>query len=143
MAAESGGAYGESLSRVYFAYQRLLAVREACDKAFPAQAAASEKAYSGWQVRHKALLAELEARLSLMIRGASANEREYMRNIGKYEGAIVEYRNSQREELLAQSREGMEEGCTDFRNYLAGSGSDFNKEYADDLRVLRRRKLPK
>lgn len=143
MAAESVGVYGESLSRVYFAYQRLLAVREACDQAIPAQAAASAKAYAAWQSRHKVLLDELEARFSLMIRSASKDEREYMRNVGKYEGAIVEYRTSQREELLAQPRDGMDQGCADFRNYLTGSGSDFSKEYADDLRVLRRRKLPK
>lgn len=142
-AAEGGGAYGESLSRVYFAHQRLLAVREACDQAIPEQAAASAKAYAAWQSRHKALLGELEARFSLMIRGASKDEREYMRNVGKYEGAIVEYRNSQRDELLAQPRDGMDQGCADYRNYLTGSGSDFSKEYADELRVLRKRKLPK
>ena len=36
----------------------------------------------------------------------------------------------------------MEQGCGDYRNYLTGSGSDFNKEYADELRELRKRKLP-
>jgi hypothetical protein len=140
---EAGGKYGDSLSRVYFAHQRLLAVRDACDQAFPAQARANAKAYAGWQARHKALLAELDTRLTLMIRGASRNEKEYMRNVGKYEGTILEYRNSERDGLLAQPRDGMEQGCTDFRNYLSGSGSDFHKEYAEELRVLRQRKLPK
>jgi hypothetical protein len=143
LAAENPGDYGANLSKIYFAHQRLLAVREACDQAFPAQAKAGEKAYAAWQARHKALLAELDARVTLMIRGASRDEREYMRNVGKYEGSILEYRNSERDELLAQPREGMEQGCADFRNYLVGAGSNFQQEYAEELRVLRQRKLPK
>lgn len=143
VAAENPGDYGANLSKIYFAHQRLLAVREACDQAFPAQAKAGEKAYAAWQARHKALLAELDARVTLMIRGASRDEREYMRNVGKYEGSILEYRNSERDELLAQPREGMEQGCADFRNYLVGAGSNFQQEYAEELRVLRQRKLPK
>ncbi len=143
VAAESPGDYGANLREIYFAHQRLLALREACDQALPAQAKASEKAYAAWQTRHKALLNELEARLTLMIRRDSKDEKEYMRNVGKYEGAILEYRNDKRDELLAQPRDGMEQFCGDFRNYLTGSGSDFYKDYADELRELRKRKLPK
>jgi hypothetical protein len=142
-AAQGGGDYGVALSRIYFAHQRLLALREACDQVFPAQVRANEKAYVAWQTRHKGLLNELEARLTLMIRGASKDEREYMRNVGKYEGSILEYRTGQREEILAQPRDGLEQGCADFRNYLTGSGSDFHKEYVEELRELRKRKLPR
>ena len=140
---DSGGQYGAALSRMYFAHQRLLAVRDACAQAFPAQAKAGEQAYAGWLARHRKLVDELDARVTMMIRGSSRDEKEYMRNVGKYEGSILEYRNSERDELLAQPREGMEQGCADFRNYLGGSGSDFQKEYAEELRVLRQRKLPK
>lgn len=142
-AAENPGDYGANLSRVYFAHQRLLAVLDACDQAFPAQTKANAKAYATWRARHKALLAELDARVTQMIRGASRDEKEYMRNVGKYEGSILEYRKNERDELLAQPRDGMEQGCTDFRNYLIGSGSDFQKEYAEELRMLRQRKPPK
>ena len=141
-AAEKAGDYGANLREIYFAHQRLLALREACDQALPALAKASEKAYATWQARHKALLSELDARLTLMIRRDSKDEKEYMRNVGKYEGAILEYRNDKRDELLAQPRDGMGLFCSDFRNYLTGSGSDFNKEYAAELRELRKRKLP-
>lgn len=141
-AAEKAGDYGVNLSRIYFAHQRLLALREACDQALPAQVKAGEKAYAAWQFRHRALLNELDARLTLMIRGASKDEKEYMRNVGKYEGSILEYRTENREQILAQPRDGMELFCGDFRNYLTGSGSDFNREYAAELRELRKRKLP-
>lgn len=142
-AVAAAGDYGSKLSSVYFAHQRLLALREACDEALPAQAQASAKAYASWQARHKALLNELDARLTLMIRGESKDEKEYMRNVGKYEGSILEYRNDKRDELLAQPRDGMEQFCGDFRNYLTGSGSDFHREYAEELREIRKRKLPK
>jgi hypothetical protein len=142
VAAENTGDYGENLSRVYFAHQRLLALREACDQALPAQAKASGMAYAAWRARHQALLEELDVRLTLMIRSVSKDEKEYMRNFGKYEGAILEYRTSNRDQILAQPREGMERFCGDFRNYLTGSGSDFHREYADELRELRKRKLP-
>lgn len=141
-AAAADGDYGTNLSAVYFAHQRLLALREACDEALPAQAPATAKSYASWQTRHKGLLSELDARLTEMIRGASKDEKEYMRNIGKYEGSILEYRKEQREQILAQPRDGIEQGCGDFRNYLTGSGSDFYREYADELRELRKRKLP-
>ena len=141
-AVAAAGDYGANLRAVYFAHQRLLALREACDEAVPAQAQANAKAYASWQTRHKALLNELDARLTLMIRGAAKDEKEYMRSVGKYEGAILEYRKEQREQILAQPRDGIEQGCGDFRNYLTGSGSDFHKEYAGELRELRKRKLP-
>lgn len=134
--------YGASLSRIYLAHQKVLAVRDACAQAFPAQEKAGEKAYATWQSRHRALLNEIDTRVVMMIRGSSRDEKDYMRNIGKYEGSILEYRNGERDDLLAQPRDGMEQGCADFRNYLIGSGSDFNREYADELRVLRQRKLP-
>jgi hypothetical protein len=142
MAVEGSGNYGSALSQIYFAHQRLLALRDACDQAFPAQSGANAKAYAVWHTRHKALLNELEARLTLMIRGASKDEREYMRNVGKYEGSILEYRTGKRDEILAQPRDGMDQVCVDFRNYLTGSGSDFRKDYAEELRELRKRKLP-
>lgn len=142
-AGDQKSRYGVSLSRVYLAHQRLLAVRDACAQAFPGQAKAGEMAYGAWQRRHKALLTELDNRVTLMIHGSSKDEKDYMRNVGKYEGSVLEYRNGERDELLAQPRDGMEQGCADFRAYLIGSGSDFNREYAEELRVLRQRKLPK
>lgn len=141
--SETDKSYGSSLSRVYFAHQRLLAVREACDQALPGEVAANEKSYSSWQSRNKLLLEELDTRFTLMVKGVSRHEREYLRNLGKYEGAVIEYRNKERDELLALPREDMAKACADFRSYVAGQGSDFQKEYAAELRLLRQRKLPK
>ena len=142
-AAEGAGDYGASLSQVYSAHQRLLALREACDQALPKQKPVNARAYAAWQARHKALLDELDARLTLMIRGASANEQEYMRNVGKYEGAILGERRDYRDQFAAQPRDEVERLCRDFPKYLASPGADFHKEYAEELHTLRQRKLPK
>lgn len=134
--------YGSSLSRVYAAHQSLLALREACDQAAPGEAAANDKAYAAWQSRHRSLLEELDTRFTLMVKGVSRHEREYLRNLGKYEGALIENRNRERDQLLAQPRAELALACADFRAQLAGTGLDFRKEFAEELRVIRLRKLP-
>lgn len=139
----AGGGYGNALSTIYLAHQRVLGIREACDRIQPAQAKATEKAFLSWQGRHKLLLSELDLRLTQMIRGSSKDEKDYLRNIGKYEGSILDYRMSVRDDLLAEPREGAVKVCADFRNYLAGPASDFQKEYAEELHQLRQRRAPK
>lgn len=141
-AAAAEGSYGNSLSQVYSAHQRILALREACNQALPAQAKTHDKAYAAWQGRHQALLAELEGRLTQMIRGASKDERDYMRNVGKYEGAIFEERQNYRAQFLLLPRAEVERLCREFPQYLAGPEADLAREYADELRVLRQRKPP-
>ena len=141
-AAPADSSYGSSLSRVYSAYQSLLAVREACDRAMPGDAAATEKAYNAWQSRHRALLDELDTRFTLMVKGVSRHEREYLRNLGKYEGALIENRNRERDELLAQPRDDLARACADLRTQLSGAGLDLRKEFAEELRTIRQRKLP-
>jgi hypothetical protein len=140
--APADHSYGSSLSRVYAAHQSLLALREACDQAMPGDAAANEKAYNAWQSRHRALLEELDTRFTLMVKGVSRHEREYLRNLGKYEGALIENRNRERDQLLAQPRAELAKACADFRAQLAGTGLDFRKEFAEELRIIRQRKLP-
>jgi len=142
-AAGGEGGYGQALSTIYLAHQRVLGIREACDRIQPAQAKATEKAFLGWQARHKLLLSELELRLTQMIRGASRDERDYLRNIGRHEGAILDYRMSVRDDLLGEPPEAAAKVCADFRGYLSGPGSDFQKEYAEELRLLRQRRAMK
>lgn len=143
VSAGGEGGYGNALSTIYLAHQRVLAIREACDRLQPAQAKATEKAFLAWQGRNRLLLSELELRLTQMIRGVSKDEKDYLRNIGKYEGSIVDYRISVRDDLLSGPQQESAQVCADFRGYLAGAGADLQKEYAEELRLLRQRKLPK
>ena len=140
---DSRAAYSASLTEVYGAYQSILARREACGSAFPQGRSATDKAYVGWQSRHKKLLAELDQRVNMMIRGASRDEKEYAKNIGKYEGGILRQREEVKQTLLQQPRSELEFECKAMPEFLQGADSDLEKEFAEQLVVLRKRPLPR
>jgi hypothetical protein len=140
-AEDRDGDYPSNLSDVYGAYQAIVARREACTSAFPQRRAASDKAYLVWHARHKKLIDELEQRVAQMIRGASRGEREYARNIGKYEGLILKQREEVKQELLKGSRSDLEVLCRALPDFLQSGDSDLEREFAEELRVVRKRPL--
>src|SRR5689334_2175713 len=75
--AEPRTEYRLSLADAYRANQSTLARSDACGTAFPEVRGATEKAYRGWQVRHRKLIDELDHRFNMMIRSASRDEKEY------------------------------------------------------------------
>ena len=97
MAAEPADDYASDLSRVYWGYYQVLAQKEACDTAVPGMRAANDKALAAWQAQHRTLAQELQRRVTTMIRAASQDEKEYARNLGKYEGAILQERQEYRD----------------------------------------------
>ena len=139
-AAQGTGDYAEDLARVYGAHQRVLATREACDEAFPARRAVTDKAYSDWKQRHQSLLEELDGRVTLMIHGASADQKDYSRNLGKYEGAILQQRIEFKQTLLALDKTELAQQCGQFPAYLKGPEADFRKKYAGELKTIGKRK---
>ena len=74
--------YPTNLREVYGAYQAVLARRDTCITAHPQSRAGAEKAFVAWQTRHRKLIEELDQRVTMMIRGASKDEKEYARNVG-------------------------------------------------------------
>ena len=141
--AEPRTEYRLSLTDVYGAYQSILARKDACSSAFPQTSAATDKAYSGWQTRHKRLLDELDQRINMMIRGASRDEKDYAKNIGKYEGAILRQREEVKQTLLQQPRTELELECKALPEFLQGADSDLEKEFSEQLAILRKRPLAK
>jgi hypothetical protein len=139
--ADQAGEYRMSLTDVYGAYQSILARKEACGSAFPKMQPASEKAYDAWQARHKKLLQELDERVNMMIRSASRDEKEYAKNVGKYEGAILRQLDEVRQTLLQQPRADFEVECKALPEFLQGRDSDLEKEFAEQLAILRQRPL--
>jgi hypothetical protein len=139
-AAESSGEYATDLATVYGGYQRMLAMKEACDKGAPATRAAHDKAFAAWAGRHRALLQELQRRVTAMIRLASTDDKDYARNLGKYEGAILQERQDYRETLLGLGTDELREQCQRMPESLKGPEADFNKVYATELEVIRKRK---
>ena len=135
--------YRMSLTDVYGAYQSILARREACATAFPQNRGPADKAYTAWQTRHKRLLDELDQRINMMIRSASKDEKEYAKNIGKYEGAILRQREEVKQTLLQQPRGELELECKGLPDFLQSAESDLEKGFAEQLAILRKRPLAK
>jgi hypothetical protein len=140
-AQEPRNEYRMSLTDVYGAYQSILARREACASAFPQRRAASDKAYTAWQNRHKKLLDELDQRINMMIHGASKDEKDYAKNIGKYEGTILRQREEVKQQLLQQPRADFEPECKALPDFLQSAESDLEKGFAEQLAILRKRPL--
>jgi hypothetical protein len=139
-AAQTPDTYADSLGRVYGGYQRMLALKEACDSALPSARAVNSKAFAIWQAQHKSLIEDLERRVKAMILGASSNKDEYVHNIGKYEGAILLERKEYRDTLLGLGKEELREQCERMPESLKSPAADFALVYAADLATIRKRK---
>jgi len=135
--------YPSNLREVYGAYQAVLARRDTCITAFPKTRASAEKAYVAWHSRHRKLIEELDQRVTMMIRGASKDEKDYARNVGKYEGAILRQREDVKHELLQQLPSDLDEMCKALPEFLRGADSDLEKAYAEELAIVRKRPLAK
>ena len=139
-ASEATGDYATDLGRVYGGYQRMLAMKEACDTAVPSARTANEKAFTAWQSRHRALIQDLQRRVTAMIRRASKDQQEYTRNLGKYEGEILQERQEYKDLLLALGPDDLSEQCQRVPEMLKGPGADLGKVYAAEWATIRKRK---
>lgn len=141
-AADSGGTqYIESLRQIYGSYQGVLARRDACTTAYPQLRGAHEKAFSAWHGRNKKVIGELDQRFSMMIHSASKDEKDYARNIGKYEGALLRQREEVKQALLQQDRAQLDTLCGSLIEFLQSADSDLEKEFAEELGIVRKRPL--
>jgi hypothetical protein len=139
-AAEAPDSYAADLGRVYGGYQRMLAMKEACDSAVPAARAANDKAFAAWHTQHRTLVQDLQRRVTAMILAASTDKDDYVRNIGQYEGAILLERKEYRDTLLGLGTEELREQCQRMPEMLKGPGADLAQVYAAELATLRKRK---
>ena len=139
-AAEAPGNYATDLARIYGGYQRMLAMKEACDTAVPAARAANNRAFSEWEAQHRTLLQDLRQRVDAMIRGASKDKEDYVRNLGKYEGEILLQRKEYRDMLVALGASELREQCQRVPETLKGADADLARVYAAELETIRKRK---
>ena len=137
LAAVSAADYRASLMEVYGRYQGVLALRDACNSAFPDLRAANDKAYAAWQKRDRQVHAELDQRFAMMVRAHSRDDKDYARNYGKYQGAILQQREEARQALLLNTRGDLGEQCRAMPGFLSGPESDLEKEFADEWAILR------
>ena len=139
VASESADSYSSDLSRVYWAYQQVQVQKEVCDISSPALRAANNKAYAAWRARHRALIQELQRRVTAMIRLASKDEKEYARNLGKYEGAILQERQDYKESLLKLGPDELRGQCQRMASVLGSPEADLAAVYAVELEAIRSR----
>ena len=139
-AADAPDSYAADLGRVYGGYQRMLAMKEACDTAIPAARAANDKAFAAWQAQHRTLVQDLQRRVTAMILAASTDKDDYVRNIGKYEGEILLERKEYRDTLLGLGTDELRDQCQRMPETLKGSGADLAQVYAAELATIRKRK---
>ena len=142
LAAVSAGDYRASLLEIYGRYQGVLALREACVSAFPQARAVNEKAFAAWQARHKKLHDELDQRFAMMVKAYSKDDKDYARNFGKYQGAVLKQREEARQALLLETRGELEARCKGLPEFLLGRESDLEAEFANEWLVLRQWPLP-
>lgn len=136
-AAPDRAEYRRNLMEVIGAHYRVIGMRDACSGAFPERRAVFEKSYAGWRSRHAKLLSELDQRVTAMVRAASTDEKDYARNVGRTEGALLQRRTEVRDALLARPRDELTELCQQYPDALKGTEMDFEREYADELKVIR------
>ena len=134
--------YRASLLEVYGRYQGVLALREACNGAFPQMRPANDRAFTAWQGRHRKLHDELDQRFALMVRAYSKDEKDYARNYGKYQGAVLRQREETKQALLLETRSDLEPRCKAIPEFLVGRESDLESEFANEWMVLRQWPLP-
>ncbi|MBM3357911.1 MAG: hypothetical protein FJY54_09315 [Betaproteobacteria bacterium] len=139
-AADPSGDYATDLGRVYGTYQVILAVKEACEGAHADRAKPNQAAYAEWQKRHQALIEELERHYTALVRGASTDAKDYARNVGKYEGALLASRQENQRQFLAQDPKHVAQECRDFPAYLKSEDADLRKRHAEELKTIRKRK---
>lgn len=135
--------YRASLLEILGKYQGVLALREACTSAFPQMRAVNDKAFAAWHGRHKRLEGELDQRFAMMVRAYSRDEKDYSRNFGKYQGAILRQREETKQTLLLETRGDLEGRCKGLPEFLRSRESDLESEFANELLVLRQWQLPK
>ena len=138
--AQPPDSYAADLGRVYGGYQRMLAMKEACDTALPAARAANDKAFAMWQAQHQLLIQDLQRRVTAMILAASTDKDDYVRNIGQYEGEILLGRKEYRDTLLGLGTEELRDQCQRMPETLKGPGADLAQVYAAELATIRKRK---
>lgn len=137
----ASGSYATDLSRVYEATQFIRAIKEGCDAAHKDTAAANAAAYNSWRKTHRSLLDELEGRFLALIHGASTDEKDYSKNVGKYEGAVLQHREMLKQQFLSFPDDDVRRQCREFPRYLKSGEADLPKRFAEELISIRKRKL--
>jgi hypothetical protein len=134
--AQATGDYASDLGTLYGERYSLQAQKDVCISVQPKTRAALQKAYDDWRDRHEDLLEDLDNRFAAMIKQASKDQKEYSRNFGKYEGAVMRQRQEEKDALLALPRDELLKQCRELPGYLRSPKSNIPTKYPDEFRTV-------
>ena len=134
--ARAAGDYATDLGVLLGEHERVLAEKEACISAYPAGRSQIEKAYQDWHDRHEDLLEDLETRFAAMIKQASHDQKEYSRNFGRYQGAVMRQRQEHKQVFLAQPKQELVAQCKALPDYLRSPKSNIPDKYPAEFRTV-------
>jgi len=130
--------YTTDLATLYNEYQRVLVVRDACVTAQPAKRAEFTDAYELWLARHVRIVDDMDNRFAAIVKRASKDQNDYVKNYGKYQAEVLQMREENKKALLA-NREQLVKQCGEFSAYMRHPKSDipalFPAEFKSVYRV--------
>ena len=135
-AAQVAGDYATDLGTLYGERYSLQVQKDVCIGLQPRTRAELQKAYNEWMERHEDLIEDLDARFRAMVKQASRDQKEYSRNFGKYQGAVMRQREEQKEALLALPKDELLQQCKELPGYLRSQKSNIPVKYPDEFRTV-------
>lgn len=136
VAAQATGEYAADLGTLYGERYSLQVQKDVCIGVQPKTRRELQKAYDDWMERHEDLIEDLDARFSAMIKRVSADQKDYSRNYGKYQGAVMRLRQEQKDDLLALPREELLKQCKALPGHLRSTQSDIPVKYPDEFKTV-------
>jgi hypothetical protein len=115
--------YSEDLATLYNEYQRVVALRDACVASDSARRKDITDAYQLWHTRHERIIDDLDNRFAAIVKRASKNQGEYVKNYAKYQSEVLQMREENKKALLAD-RANLARQCGEFAAYLRQPRSD-------------------
>lgn len=139
-AAQATADYATDLGVLYGERYSLQVQKDVCIGLQPKSRAELQKAYDDWLERHEDVVEDLDARFRAMIKQASRDQKEYSRNFGKYQGAVMSQRQEQKEALLALPKDELLRQCKELPGYLRSPKSNIPAKYPDEFKTVYRKK---
>ncbi|MBX9812669.1 MAG: hypothetical protein K2Y16_13820 [Burkholderiales bacterium] len=136
VAAQATADYATDLGVLYGERYWLQAQKDVCIGVQPKTRGELQKAYDDWMERHEDLIEDLDARFRAMIKQASRDQKEYSRNFGKYQGAVMSQRQEQKEVLLALPKDELLRQCKELPGYLRSPKSNIPAKYPDEFKTV-------
>lgn len=136
VAAQATADYAADLGTLYGERYSVQVQKDVCISVQPKTRRDLQKAYDDWMERHEDLIEDLDARFRAMIKQASRDQKDYSRNFGKYQGAVLTERQEQKEALLALPKDELLRQCKELPGYLRSPKSNIPARYPDEFKTV-------